>query len=206
MQCQTVEQFVILQQVLPDAIHNQVKQLMLLVQKQRDRQIPNLLFRVLIRTDQIDCLQVSKVDVPPEDVNVQQLADIFLAVVSIEVTFPELLPYVRELSVDAFLFQIACPGIAKIGYELHEASHGRGIARASTAQEARRRARQGEGCASATIVFGGVVFEYGEAALFPVSHGRWAAGLCWKKVELGLRRPLRGGVDCPGHPLQWLDS
>ncbi len=104
MQGQTIEQLVILQQILPDAIHNQVKQLMLLVQEQRDRQIANLLLRVLVRTDQVDCLQVSEVDVPSEDVDVQQLADVFLAMVAIEVAFLELLPYVRELFVDAFLF------------------------------------------------------------------------------------------------------
>jgi len=161
MQCQTIEQLIILQQILPDAIHNQVKQLMLLVQKQGNRQIANLLFRVLVRTDQVDRLQVSEVDVPSENVDVQQLADIFLAVVAIEVALPELLPYVCELLVDALLFQIACPGVAEVGYELHETSHGRGIARASTAQEARRRARQGEGCASATVVLRGVVFEDG---------------------------------------------
>ena len=178
MQCQTIEQLIILQQILPDAIHDQVKQFMLLVQKERHRQIANLLLRVLVRTDQVDCLQVSEVDVPPEDVYVQQLAHVFLAVVSIEVTFPELLPYVRELFVDAFLFQIACPGITKIGYELHETSHGRGIARASAAQEARRRARQSEGCASATVVFRGVIFEDGEGALFPVSRGRFGGGWC----------------------------
>jgi len=71
-----------------------MQELMLLMQKQRYSQIANLLLRVFIRTDQIDGLQMPKVHVPSQYIDIQQLANVFLLVVSIEVSILELLPYV----------------------------------------------------------------------------------------------------------------
>ena len=64
VQRQTIEQLIMTQQILSYAIHYQMKQLMLFVQKQRNSQVSDLLLTVLVRTDQIDSLEVSEVDVP----------------------------------------------------------------------------------------------------------------------------------------------
>ena len=79
-----------------------MKQFVLLMQEQRHSQVPDLLLRVFVRTDEVDCFQVSEVDIPPQYIDVQQLADIFLAVIAIEIPFLEFLPYIRKLLIDAF--------------------------------------------------------------------------------------------------------
>ena len=81
-----------------------MKQLMLFVQEQRNSQVSDLLLTVFIRTDQIDSLKVSEVDIPSQYVDVQQFAHVFLFMVSIQISILELLPDVRELFVDPLLF------------------------------------------------------------------------------------------------------
>ena len=148
MQSQAIEQLIVPQQIFPYTIDDQMKQLMLLVKKKSHRQVSDLLLRILGGRYEVDSLQMSEVDIPSQNVNVQKFAHVFLPVVAIEVTLPELLPYIRELLVYALLFQVSRSGVSEICYELNQTSHGRGIAGASTAQEAcRRRTRQFEGCA-----------------------------------------------------------
>ena len=80
-----------------------MKQLVLFVQEERNSQVTDLLFTVFIRTDQIDSLKVSEVDIPSQYVDVQQLAHVFLLMVSVQISIFELLPDVRELFVDPLL-------------------------------------------------------------------------------------------------------
>jgi hypothetical protein len=70
MQGQTVEKFVVVEEVLPDAVDDQMKQLMLLVEEQGHGEVPDLLLGVLVRRDEIDCLEMAEVDVPTEDIYV----------------------------------------------------------------------------------------------------------------------------------------
>lgn len=111
------------QQILPYAVHDKMKQLMLFVQKQRDSQVSDLLLTVLIRTDQIDSLEVSEVNVPSEYVDVQQFAHVFLPVVPVQISVLEFLPDVGELFIDPLLLQFSGSSISKVGNELHEPSH-----------------------------------------------------------------------------------
>ena len=77
---------------------------MLFMQKQRNSQVSNLLLAIFVRTDQVDGLQVSEVDIPSQDVDVQQFANVFLFVVPVQVAILELLPDVCQLFVDPLLF------------------------------------------------------------------------------------------------------
>ncbi len=92
VQRQTIEQLIMTQQILPYTVHYQMKQLMLFMQKQGNGQISDLLLTVLIRTDQIDSLKVSEVNIPPQYVDVQQFAHVFFLVVPVEISIFELLP------------------------------------------------------------------------------------------------------------------
>ena len=107
MQRQTIEQLIMIEQILAYTVHNQMQQLMLFMQKQRHSQVPNLLLGVLIRRDQIDRLEMAEIDIPAQDVDIQQLADVFLPVVAIEIALLELLPDVRQLLVDPLLFELS---------------------------------------------------------------------------------------------------
>lgn len=46
---------------------------MLLVQEECHGEVADLLFGVLVRRDEVDGLEVAKVDIPAENVNVQEL-------------------------------------------------------------------------------------------------------------------------------------
>jgi len=59
---------------------------MLLVEEESYGEITDLLFGVLVRGNEIDRLEVTEVDVPTEDVYIQELADVFLLVVAAEVS------------------------------------------------------------------------------------------------------------------------
>ena len=74
MQGQAVKQFVVVEKVFPYAVHNEMQELVLLVKKQRHGQITDLLFGVLVGRDEVDGLEVPKVDVPPEDVDIKELS------------------------------------------------------------------------------------------------------------------------------------
>lgn len=85
VQRQTVVELIIVQEILLDAVDDQVQEIVGFVQKQGDGEVADLLFRVFCRRDEIDSLEVTKVDVPSEYVDVQELfvssAKVFAAVV-----------------------------------------------------------------------------------------------------------------------------
>ena len=97
---------------------------MLLVEEQGDSKIADLLFRILCRGDQVDSFEVSKIDVIALNVYVEQFANIFLLLVSIELLAFELLPYVGQLLVNALLLELSSSRIPQVCNELDEPSHG----------------------------------------------------------------------------------
>jgi hypothetical protein len=50
-----------------------MEQFVLFVKEESHGKVSNLLFGVLISGDEVDSLEVSEVDIPPEDVYIQQL-------------------------------------------------------------------------------------------------------------------------------------
>lgn len=91
-------------QVLPYAVDHKMEKLVLFMEEQRHCEIADLLLRVFGGRDEVDRFQVAKVDIPPKDVDVQELANIFFLVVAIQIPVFELLPYVCKLLVDSLLF------------------------------------------------------------------------------------------------------
>lgn len=142
MQRQTVVELIVTGQILPNAVYHQMQKLMLFMQEQSHSQVSNLFLRILVGRDEIDGFEVAKVDVPAEDVDVQQLADIFLLVVAVEVSILELLADVGQFLVDPLLFQFPGSCIPEICYELDQPSHGRRVPRGSPAEEAGCRCRR----------------------------------------------------------------
>lgn len=135
MQRQTVEQLIVVKEVLANTVDDEVQKLVLLVEKQGHGQISNLLLRVLVGRDEVHGLEVTKVDVPSQDVDVQEFADIFLLVVAAEAAVLELLSDVGKLLVDSLLLEFAGTGVSQIGNELDQTAHVR-IAAAGAAQKA----------------------------------------------------------------------
>jgi hypothetical protein len=103
MQRQAVEQLIVIQQILPNAVNHQMQKLVFLVQEQRHGKVANLFFGVLGCRDEVDGFEMPKVDVPAQDVYVEELmqsqseipalsassrthfADVFLLVISAQV-------------------------------------------------------------------------------------------------------------------------
>lgn len=135
VQSQAVVEFVDIGQVFANTVDNQMQQLMFLMQEQRNSQITNLLFRVLCSRDEIDSLEMAKVDVPAQDVDIQQLAHIFLLVVATQAALLELGPYVGQLFVDALLLEFSGAGVSQICNEGYQAAHGVLVAASTTAVE-----------------------------------------------------------------------
>jgi hypothetical protein len=153
VQRQTVVELIVVEQVLPYAVDDEVYQLVLLVQEQSNSEISDLLLRVLGGRDEVDGFEMSKIDVPPENVDVQQLADVFLLLVAVEPAIPKLLPYVGQFLVDALLLELAGAGVPQVGDERDQPSHGGHIARlvptekpACAARGHLRWQRHGGGC------------------------------------------------------------
>ena len=138
MKGKAVKKLIVIHQVLPYAIHDQVKELVLLVKEQGHRQVSYLLFRIFGGRDQIDGFEVSEVDVPAQDVDVKQLANVLFSLITVQVSVSKLLSYVGQLFVYSLLFQLPCPRIAKIGDELDKSSHGRRVAVSSLTEEGGR--------------------------------------------------------------------
>jgi hypothetical protein len=63
----------VVQQVLPYTVHNEVQKFVLFVEEQRHGQVTDLLFGVLVRRYEVDSFEVAKVDVPSQNINVQEL-------------------------------------------------------------------------------------------------------------------------------------
>lgn len=70
MQRETVVELIVIQQVLPDAVNNQVQEFVFLVEEEGDGEVSNLFFRVFGRRDEVDGFEVSEIDVPSENVYV----------------------------------------------------------------------------------------------------------------------------------------
>lgn len=73
MQCQTIVQLIVVQQIFLDTIHHQVQEVVFFVKKKRHGQISDLFFRVLRCGDKIDSFEVAKIDVPSQDVDIEKL-------------------------------------------------------------------------------------------------------------------------------------
>ena len=71
VQGQAVEQLIVVEQVLPYAIDDQMQQFVFLVEEERHGQVADLLLRVFVGRDEVDGLKVAKVDVPSQDIYVQ---------------------------------------------------------------------------------------------------------------------------------------
>lgn len=71
MQRQTIIQLIIIQQILPNTINNQMQQFVLLVQEQRNGQVPNLLLGILGGRDEIDGLEMAEINIIPLDIDVE---------------------------------------------------------------------------------------------------------------------------------------
>lgn len=125
MQRQAVIQLIMIQQILANTIDDQMEQLMLLMQKQGDGEIPDLLLGVFGRGDEINSLEVTKVDIVALDVDVEQLANVFLFLVAIQAAALELLPDVGQFLIHALLLQFAGARIAQVRDELDQSSHRR---------------------------------------------------------------------------------
>jgi hypothetical protein len=114
----------VIEEVLSYTVDDQMEEVMLLVEEQGDGEVTDLLFRVLRCRDQIDSFEVSKIDVIALNVYVEQFANIFLLLVSIELLTFELLPYVGQLLVNALLLELSSSSIPQVRNELDEPSHG----------------------------------------------------------------------------------
>lgn len=103
MEGKAVEELVVVEEVLSYAVDDQMQEFVLLVEEKRHGEVANLLLRVLVGRDQVDRLEMAKVDVPPQNVDVEKLyaqsghalyeppettnlADVFLLVISAQVT------------------------------------------------------------------------------------------------------------------------
>lgn len=73
VQGQAVEQLIVVEEVLSYAVDDQVEELVLLVQEEGHGQVADLLFGVLVGGDEVDGFEVAKVDIPTENINVQEL-------------------------------------------------------------------------------------------------------------------------------------
>lgn len=129
-----------IQKVLANTVDDEVEELVLFVKEQGNRQVANLLLRVLARRNEVDSFEMTKINIPAQNINVQELADVFLLVVAAEVPVLELLSNIGELLVDSLLLELAGAGISQIGNELDQAAHVGGAA-ARAAQEATPRRR-----------------------------------------------------------------
>lgn len=119
MQRQAVVQLIMIQQILADTIHDQVEQFMLLVQKQSHGEIADLLLGVFGRRNEIDGFKVTKIDIIALNVDVKQLAYVFLLLIAVQTTGLELLADVGQLLIHALLLQLSGPRIAQVRDELY---------------------------------------------------------------------------------------
>jgi hypothetical protein len=76
VQCQAVVQLIVVHKVFPDAVDDQVYQLVLLVQEKGNGKVSDLLLRVFSRRDEVHCLEMSEAHVPTENVYVEELCRI----------------------------------------------------------------------------------------------------------------------------------
>lgn len=73
MQSQAIEELIVIEKIFPYAVYNQVQQFVLFVEEQGHGKVPNLLLGVFVRGYKVDGFEVSEINVPSEDVYVQEL-------------------------------------------------------------------------------------------------------------------------------------
>ena len=73
MERQTIIQLIMAQQILSDAVHDEMQEFVFLVQEESDGEISNLLFRVFCGRNEVDRFEMAEVDIPAEYVNVEKL-------------------------------------------------------------------------------------------------------------------------------------
>jgi hypothetical protein len=71
VQSEAVEQLVVVQQIFPYAVDDQMQKLVLFMQHEGHGKIANLFFRVLGSRDEVDSFQMAEIDVPSQDVNIE---------------------------------------------------------------------------------------------------------------------------------------
>ena len=90
-------------EIVFDVLNDQLDQIIALVEQHRNEQVPNLLFRVLVRAQQIHRFNMSKVDVMSEQENEEQLADVLLLVIPVQCLVAlELAANIGQFFIDAF--------------------------------------------------------------------------------------------------------
>jgi hypothetical protein len=73
VQCQAVVELEVVLQILAYAVNDEMEQLVLFVEEEGDGEVSNLLLRVLCPGDEVDGLEMAKVDIPSENVDVEKL-------------------------------------------------------------------------------------------------------------------------------------
>lgn len=73
MQSKAIVEFIMIKEILFDAIDNKMQKFVLLVEEEGNSKIADLLFRIFSRRYQVQCFKVAKVDVPSENIDVEQL-------------------------------------------------------------------------------------------------------------------------------------
>ena len=94
MKCKTIEKLVMVHEILPYAIHNKMEEFVLFMKEQCHGQVSYLLLRVSGGRDQIHGLEVPKVDIPAQNIDVEQFADVLLPLIAVQVPISELLSYI----------------------------------------------------------------------------------------------------------------
>lgn len=89
----------------------------------------------MLGRNEVDSFEMTEIDVPTQDIDVKQLADIFLLVVATQVAILELLSYIGQFLIDSLLFEFAGTSISQVSDELDQPSHV-GIVIAGAAEEA----------------------------------------------------------------------
>lgn len=68
---QAVEELIVIQKVLANAVDHQMQEFVFFVEEQGDSQIANLLFGVLVGGDKVDGFEMPEINVPAKNVYVQ---------------------------------------------------------------------------------------------------------------------------------------
>ena len=90
-------------EIVFDVLNDQFDQIIALVEQHRNEQVPNLLFRVLVRAQQIHRFNMAKVDVMSEEEDEEQLADVLLLVIPVQCLVAlELAADIGQFFIDAF--------------------------------------------------------------------------------------------------------
>ena len=76
VQSQAIVEFIVIIQVLPNAIDDKMQKFVLLVQEEGDRKVTDLFLGVFRGRDKVQRFEVAEVDVPSQDIYVQQLGGV----------------------------------------------------------------------------------------------------------------------------------